>query len=35
MEAYRKWQDQTLAYYAATPVSSKEEEEKGDAPLTE
>ena len=28
MELYRKWQDQTLTYYAATPVSSRAEEEK-------
>ncbi len=25
--AYRKWKDQTLAYYAATPVSLKEPKE--------
>ena len=34
MEAYRKWQDQTLAYYAATPVSEKAEESEA-TPLTE
>ena len=36
MEAYKKWQNQTLAYYAATPLSSIEEENEGeDASLTE
>ena len=35
-EAYQKWQDQTLAYYAATPLSSGVEDKEGeDEPLTE
>ncbi len=33
-EAYQKWQDQTLAYYAATPVASITEEDD-ESPLTE